>query len=92
MVEEVINDGLGNVITLKYDDTTDKVLVKNSSIHENFREIYLNPDADVIEAVITIEDTNGPDDWNNYTDDFGRSEMQLFWETHKLDKVTRGLS
>ena len=92
MVEEVINDGLGNVITLKYDNTTDKVLVKNSGVNENFREIYLNPDADVIEAVITIEDTNGSDDWNNYTDDFGRSEMQLFWETHKLDKVTRGLS
>lgn len=92
MVEEVINDGLGNVITLKYDNTTDKVLVKNSGVNENFREIYLNADADVIEAVITIEDTNGPDDWNNYTDDFGRSEMQLFWETHKLDKVTRGLS
>lgn len=92
MIEEVINDGLGNIITLKYDNTADKVLVKNSGINENFRQIYLNDSSGLIEDVITIEDTNGPDDWNNYTDDFGRSEMQLFWETHKLDKITRGLS
>jgi hypothetical protein len=44
------------------------------------------------EAVITIEDTNEPDDWNNYTDDFGRAEMQLFWDEHKKNKFTRGLS
>lgn len=91
MVEQIINDGLGNVITLKYDSDTDKVLVKNSGVNENFREIHLNDSIEVIEDVISIEDTLGPNDWNNYTDDFGRTEMQLFWDEHKKDKVTRGL-
>jgi hypothetical protein len=92
MVEQIINDGLGNSITLKYDSDTDKVLVKNSGVNENFREIHLNDSIEVIEDVITIEDTNGPDEWTNYTDDFGRMEMQLFWDEHKKNKVTRGLS
>jgi hypothetical protein len=92
MVEQVINDGLGNVITLKYDDSTDSVLIKNSNVHEDFRKIYLNDSSDIVEEVITIENRNGLNEWNNYTDDFGRWEMQLFWEEHKKDKVTRGLS
>lgn len=91
MVEQLINDGLGNEIILKYDDTTDKVLIKNSGVNENFREVYLNNSIELIEDVITIEDTNGPDEWNRYTDDFGRLEIQLFWEEYKKDKVTRGL-
>lgn len=91
MEELVINDELGNVITLKYDSATDKVLIKNSGIHENFRQVYLNSDKDVIEKVITIEDTNGPGEWNSYTDDFVKMDIQLFWDTHKIDKDTRGL-
>jgi hypothetical protein len=35
MVEQIINDGLGNIITLRYDEATDTVLVKNNNIHEN---------------------------------------------------------
>lgn len=92
MVEQIVNDGLGNVLTLKYDELTDTVYVKNSNIHDNFLRIYLNDDSDVVEDVITIEDMNGPNQWNNYTDNFGRSEMHLFWAEHKIDKVTRGLS
>lgn len=92
MVEQIINDGLGNVITLKYDSDTDRVLVKNSGVNENFREVHLNDSIEVIEDVLSIEDTFGPNDWINYTDDFGRTEMQLFWDEHKKDKVTRGLS
>lgn len=91
MIEQVINDGLGNVITLRYDDSTDSVLVKNSNVHEDFRRIYLNDSSEIVEEVITIENTNGPDEWTNYTDEFGRWELQLFWDTHKQDKVTRGL-
>jgi hypothetical protein len=91
MVEQIINDGLGNVITLRYDETTDVVLVKNNNIHENFREVYLNDSPDVIEDVITIENTNGVGEWDSYTDDFGKVELKLFWDAHKVDKVTRGL-
>ena len=91
MIEEVINDGLGNVITLRYESDTDRVLVKNSGVNDYFREVYLNDAPDIVEEVITIEDTNRPDEWNNYTDDFGRSELQLFWDTNKKDKITRGL-
>ena len=91
MVEQIINDGLGNIITLRYDDTTDTVLVKNNNIHENFREIYLNDSSEVIEDVITIENTNEVGEWDSYTDDFGKIELKLFWDEHKVDKVTRGL-
>jgi hypothetical protein len=91
MVEQIINDGLGNIITLRYDETTDTVLVKNNNIHENFREIYLNDSEDVIEDVITIENTNEVGEWDSYTDDFGKVELKLFWDDHKVDKVTRGL-
>jgi hypothetical protein len=91
MVEQIINDGLGNIITLRYDETTDTVLVKNNNIHENFREIYLNDSSEVIEDVITIENTNEVGEWDSYTDDFGKIELKLFWDEHKVDKVTRGL-
>jgi hypothetical protein len=91
-MEKIINDGLDNVITLRYDETTDKVTVNNDGIHVDFREVYLNEDPGIVENVITIQDTNGGDEWENYTDDYGRTELQLFWETHKKNKEIRGLS
>ena len=91
-MEKIINDGLDNVITLRYDETTDKVTVNNDGIHVDFREVYLNEDPEIVENVITIQDTNGGDEWENYTDDYGRTELQLFWETHKKNKEIRGLS
>jgi hypothetical protein len=92
MVEQIINDGLGNVLTLRYDESTDTVSINNNNIHDNFREIYLNDAPDLIEDVITIENTNGNGEWLNYTDDFGKWEINLFWQAHKVDQVTRGLS
>lgn len=92
MVEQIINDGLGNVLTLRYDETTDTVSINNNNIHEDFREIYLNDAPDLIEDVVTIEDTNGVDEWENYTDGFGKWEINSFWNTHRKDKVSRGLN
>ena len=91
-MEKIINDGLDNVITLRYDESTDKVTFNNDGIHVDFREVYLNEDPGIVENVITIQDTNGGDEWENYTDDYGRTELQLFWETHKKNKEIRGLS
>ena len=91
-MEKIINDGLNNVITLRYDEITDKVTVNNDGIHVDFREVYLNEDPGLVESVITIQDTDGEDEWENYTDDYGRTELQLFWETHKKNKEIRGMS
>lgn len=91
MVEENITDGLGNSITLRYDETNDEVTIKNTGIDGEFRVMYLNPAMSVPDNVITIEGINGPVQWEGYTDDFGRSQMGIFWSTHKIDQQTRGL-
>lgn len=90
MIEQVINDGLSNIITLRYDDTTDTITVKNNGVDESFHEMYLNDAVDVIDKVITIEGTVGPEEWEGYTDNYGRDQLQIFWDTNKLDKETRG--
>lgn len=91
MVEENITDGLGNFITLRYDETNDEVTIKNTGIDGEFRIMYLNPAMSVPDNVITIEGINGPEQWEGYTDDLGRTQMGLFWGIHKVDKETRGL-
>lgn len=91
MVEETITDGLGNFITLRYDDVNDKVTIKNTGIDGEFREIYLNDAPSVDDNVITIEGINGPDQWSGFTDNLGRSQMGIFWNTYKVDKLTKGL-
>jgi hypothetical protein len=91
-MQKIVNDGLGNVITLRYEEATDKVTVNNDGIHVDFREIYLNDAPELVEKVITIQDMNGIGEWEAYTDDYGRTELQLFWETHKKNQVIRGLS
>lgn len=91
MVEETITDGLGNFITFRYDDVNDQVTVRNTGIDGEFRVVYLNPAMLVSDKVITVEDVNGPEAWDGFTDDTGRHQMQIFWDTHKIDKDTRGL-
>ena len=41
--------------------------------------------------VVTIEEVRGPEEWEGFTDDLGRAVIQIFWDTHKIDKETRGL-
>jgi hypothetical protein len=41
--------------------------------------------------VVTIEEVRGPEEWEGFTDDLGRTIIQNFWDTHKVDKETRGL-
>jgi hypothetical protein len=92
MIEETITDGLGNEITLKYDDTTDQVSIRNTGIDGEFRFIYLNTAMlDPADKVITIFGIDGPEEWENFTDNSGRVAMQVFWDTNKVDKETRGL-
>jgi hypothetical protein len=45
----------------------------------------------VPDNVITVVDVDGPEEWEGFTDDLGRGQMKLFWDTHKIDKETRGL-
>jgi hypothetical protein len=39
--------------------------------------------------IITVADVNGPEEWDSFTDDFGRGKMKLFWDTHKINKETQ---
>jgi hypothetical protein len=91
MVEETITDGLGNFITLRYNDENDQVTIKNTGIDGEFRIVYLNPAMLVPDNVITIEGINGPEQWEGFTDNTGRNFIGLFWGVHKIDKETRGL-
>lgn len=91
MVEETINDGEGNFITLRYDETTDQVTIRNTAVDGEFRVIYLNPAMMVPDNVITVADVDGPEEWEGFTNDLGRHQMRIFWDTHKVDKETRGL-
>ncbi len=90
MIEETMFDGLGNSITLKYDDTTDEITVRNTGIDGEFRVMYLNTAVLDPDRAITVVGIDGPDAWEGFTDNSGRVAMQLFWDTHKVDKETRG--
>jgi hypothetical protein len=86
MIEETILDSLGNTIELIYDVDNDIVKIKKLSVDADFREVkrlrMFNPD-----IVIGLETPNGDDDgWEDYTDFGSRSEVRLFWETHKVNK------
>jgi hypothetical protein len=91
MVEETITDGLGNSLTLRYDNVNDQVSIRNTGMDGEFRVLYLNPSMVDPYHVITVVDVNGPEEWEGFTDDLGRGAMQIFWDTHKVDKETRGL-
>jgi hypothetical protein len=53
--------------------------------------MYLNSAMIDPDRAITIVDVDGPEEWEGFTDDLGRATMQLFWDTNKIDKETRGL-
>lgn len=91
MVEETITDGLGNSLTLRYDNVNDQVSIRNTGMDGEFRVLYLNPSMVDPYHVITVVDVNGPEEWEGFTDDLGRGTMQIFWDTHKVDKETRGI-
>ena len=91
MVEETINDGEGNFITFRYDETNDQVMIRNTAIDGEFRIMYLNPAMLLPDSVITVVDVDGPEEWEGFTNDIGRHQMQIFWDTHKIYKDTRGL-
>jgi len=84
MVEQIINDSLGNVVTLNYDADTDTVTVKNTGVDEDFHVISRN--VDVEDDVIVIEGTDGEGSWELYSDEDTRGAIKLFWDTNKVDK------
>ena len=91
MVEETITDNLGNSLTLRYDDVNDQITIRNTGIDGEFRFIYLNAAVLDPDRAITIFGIDGPEEWESFTDNLGRVTMQLFWDTNKVDKETRGL-
>jgi hypothetical protein len=91
MVEETIIDNLGNSLTLRYDDVNDQITIRNTGIDGEFRVVYLNDAMLDPYHVVTINEVRGPEEWEGFTDDLGRTVIQNFWDTHKVDKETRGL-
>lgn len=91
MVEETMTDGLGNFLTLRYNSENDQVTIRNTGVDGEFRIVYLNDAESVPDNVITIEDIRGPELWEGFSDDTGKSFMCTFWDTHKIDKTTKGL-
>jgi hypothetical protein len=91
MVEETITDNLGNSLTLRYDDVNDQITIRNTNIDGEFRVVYLNEAMLDPYHVVTINEVRGPEEWEGFTDDLGRTVIQNFWDTHKVDKETRGL-
>jgi hypothetical protein len=86
MIEETILDSSGSTIELIYDVDNDIVKIKKLSVDEDFREVkrltIFNPN-----IVIGLETSDGDDDgWEDYTDFGTRSDIRLFWETHKVNK------
>jgi hypothetical protein len=91
MVEETITDNLGNSLTLRYDDVNDQITIRNTGIDGEFRVVYLNEAMLDPYHVVTINEVRGPEEWEGFTDDLGRTIIQNFWDTHKVNKETRGL-
>jgi hypothetical protein len=91
MVEENITDNLGNSLTLRYDNVNDQITIRNTGIDGEFRVVYLNDAMLDPYHVVTIDEVMGPEEWEGFTDDLGRTVIQTFWDTHKVDKETRGL-
>jgi hypothetical protein len=91
MVEENITDNLGNSLTLRYDNVNDQITIRNTGIDGEFRVVYLNEAMLDPYHVVTIDEVMGPEEWEGFTDDLGRTVIQTFWDTHKVDKETRGL-
>ena len=91
MVEENITYNLGNSLTLRYDNVNDQITIRNTGIDGEFRVVYLNDAMLDPYHVVTIDEVRGPEEWEGFTDDLGRSFIQIFWNTNKVDKETRGL-
>jgi hypothetical protein len=91
MVEETITDNLGNSLTLRYDNVNDQITIRNTGIDGEFRVVYLNEAMLDPYHVVTIDEVRGPEEWEGFTDDLGRTVIQNFWDTHKVNKETRGL-
>jgi hypothetical protein len=83
-MEQVINDSLGNTITLVYDQITDSVTVNNSGIDTDYHEVTKN--VAVVDDVIQIDGTEGENTWENWSDEETRGQVRLFWDTHKVNK------
>lgn len=86
MVEQIINDSLGNVVTLNYDADTDTMTVKNTGVDSDFHVVSRNNSVELVDSVIVIEGTDGADSWEAYSDEDTRGQIRLFWETNKVDK------
>lgn len=82
-MEKVITDSLNNTITMKYDESNDSVMVKNSGISDTFMEVTRNKAEGIVDDVIMLEEFKNYPDWS---DDLGKRELRAFWDENKKDK------
>jgi len=75
-MEEIINDELGNVITVRYNSSEDKVTYNNSGVDSNFHEVFKCLE-DSGPEIICVE---GDELWDTESDVVTRWKVgQFFW-------------
>jgi hypothetical protein len=84
-MEQTITDSLGNEITIIYDETTDKLTVKNPAVDEDFHEVT-RMELSKPDMVVEIEGISGPDSWESWSDEETRNVLVQIWDENKKDK------
>ena len=80
-MEEILNDELGNVITLRYDPIEDKITYNNSGVDSNFHEITkCNEDSGT--EIICVE---GDELWDTESDVVTRWKVGQFFLANKVN-------
>ncbi len=76
-MEEILNDELGNVITLRYNSSEDKITYNNSGVDSNFHEITkCNEDSGT--NIICVADG---ENWDSESDIVTRWKVgEFFWK------------
>lgn len=84
-MEQIVTDSLGNEITIIYDETTDKLVVRNPAVDEEFHEVtrmqMSKPD-----MVVVIEGLDGEGSWETWSDHETRNLVVQTWMDNKKDK------
>lgn len=81
-MEQTLTGASGNIITLKYDESTDTVSVKNTLVGDSFMNVLRNDAEGVDPHTLMIEGYN----ISNWDDEESRVQLFNFWEINKINK------
>jgi len=83
-MEEIYNDELGNVITVRYNSSDDIVTVNNNGVDSSFHEVFKCDESEPL--VICIE---GVEVWSEWSDVITRWKVGEFYWNNKVDKTNK---